>query len=125
IVASRQILLSILSITGVLALPVVVFSVYYQYAVAKIWCRLCLIVDGLLIIQALVFGYGLFTGTLTISISLFVLMPMAAFALFVLLAVISVKARIGQYQKLVQLESDNLIKFNPVVFITLLHQQKK
>jgi hypothetical protein len=125
IIASRQIVLPILSIPGLLALPVVVFSVYYQYAVAKTWCRLCLIVDGLLIIQALVFSYGLYIGTLTISIGLSVLMAMAATALFVLLTVISAKVGMRYYQKLVQLGSDNRVKYNPVVFNALLRQQKK
>jgi Vitamin K epoxide reductase family len=125
IAASQQIALPILSIPGLLALPVVVFSLYYQYAVAKTWCRLCLIVDGLLIIQALVFGYGLYKGTLTISIGLSMLLPMAATALFVLLSVISVKVGMRHYQKLVQLGSDNRIKHNPVVFTTLLRQQKR
>lgn len=125
IVTSRQIVLPILSIPSLLALPVVVFSVYYQYAVAKTWCRLCLIVDGLLIIQALVFGYGIYMGTLKISISLSVLMPMATTALFVLLTVISVKVGMRHYQKLVKLGSGNRIKHNPVVFTTLLRQQMK
>lgn len=125
IIASQQIVLPILSIPGLLALSVVVFSIYYQYAVAKTWCRLCLIVDGLLIIQALVFGYGLYMGTLKISISFSVLMPMAATAFFVLLTVISVKVSMMHYQKLIQLGSDNQIKHNPVVFTTLLREQKK
>jgi len=122
---SRQIVLPILSIPGLLALPVVAFSVYYQYAVAKTWCRLCLIVDGLLIIQALVFAHGLYVGSITISISLSVLMPMGATALIVLLMVITVKAGLKHYQKLLQLGSGNRIKYNPVVFTTLLRQQKK
>lgn len=125
IVASRQIILPILSIPGLFTLPVVVFSVYYQYVVVKTWCRLCLLVDGLLIIQALVFGYGLYMGLLTINISLAVLMPMAATALFVHLTVVTSKVVIGHFQKLVQLDSDNRIKYNPEVFTTLLRQQKK
>lgn len=122
---SRQIVLPILSIPGLLALPVVVFSVYYQYAVAKTWCRLCLIVDGLLIIQTLVFGYGLYMSTITISISLSVFMPMVTTALFILLIIISAKEGMVHYQKLIQLGSDNRIKHNPLVFTTLLRQQKK
>lgn len=125
IVASSQIIVPILSIPGLLTLPVVVFSIYHQYTVAKTWCRLCLIVDSLLIIQSLVFGYGLLMGTLTISISLSVLIPMAATALFVVLTVITTKEGLGYHQKLIRLGSDNRIKQNPMVFTTLLSHQKR
>ncbi|MCI1187940.1 thioredoxin domain-containing protein [Hymenobacter sp. DH14] len=37
---------------ALLGLPVVAFSLYYQQAVAKAWCRLCLVVDAVLLVQA-------------------------------------------------------------------------
>lgn len=36
------------------ASPVVIYSVYYQYAFAKAWCPLCLIVAAVLVIQAII-----------------------------------------------------------------------
>ena len=35
---------------NILALPYTIFSVYYQWRVAKQWCVLCLVVQGLLIL---------------------------------------------------------------------------
>lgn len=125
IAATRQLVLPILSIPGMVALPVVVFSVYYQYAVAKAWCPLCLIVDGLLILQALAFGYCLYLGFPTISISLAVLILMVAAALIVLFTVTTVRTGLKHYQKLLKLGGGNQIKHNHKVFTALLYQQKK
>ncbi len=41
----------LLSTLTVLALPYTVFSIYYQWAVIKKWCRLCLLVQGLLFFE--------------------------------------------------------------------------
>lgn len=46
-----------LSLISFLLVPVAFYSVYYQYFRAGIWCRLCLIVDSILVMQALLFGY--------------------------------------------------------------------
>lgn len=43
--------LSLLAWLNVLALPYTLFSVYYQWRVAKQWCLLCLIVQGLLVTE--------------------------------------------------------------------------
>lgn len=50
--------LLILSIVSMLSLPVVIFSVSYQYFVAKVWCKLCLLVNAVLLVQAGLVGYA-------------------------------------------------------------------
>lgn len=56
-------LLSYLSAT---AIPFTFFSVYYQWRVAKKWCRLCLMTVGLLCIQVALLLPSLITGTLPV-----------------------------------------------------------
>jgi protein-disulfide isomerase len=45
---------------ALLGIPVVIFSLYQQYWVAKAWCRLCLLVDAVLLLQA---GLALYAGS--------------------------------------------------------------
>ncbi len=55
------------------------FSVYYQWRIAKKWCRLCLMVVGILIVQAVILLPPLIAGNVflpdfsTISLTVFVL----------------------------------------------------
>jgi uncharacterized membrane protein len=115
-----------LSILALLPMPVVAFSIYYQWAVAKTWCRLCLVVDGILILQAMVFGFALYAGTVTPSLSLPVLLPMMAVALIVFLSVIIVKSTMERYEKLGKLGGDgNRVKHSASMFTSLLTKQKQ
>lgn len=59
-----------------IAVPAVMYSVYYQYAVVKKWCPLCLAVCAVLLLQ---FGI-LFTGDLTVSSVLFDINTIVLFA---------------------------------------------
>ncbi len=45
-----------LLVMSLLATPVIIYSIYYQYAFAKAWCPLCLIVAGVLGIQGVIAG---------------------------------------------------------------------
>ncbi len=45
--------LPILSFLSLLALPYIFFSIYYQWQVAKQWCTLCLMVQAVLFLEAL------------------------------------------------------------------------
>lgn len=47
---------AVLAVLSLFTLPTIAFSVYYQYFVAKTWCRLCLIVVAILVVQFVVFG---------------------------------------------------------------------
>lgn len=52
-------LAALVGTAALLGLPVVGFSLYYQQVVAKAWCRLCLVVDAVLLVQAGVALYAL------------------------------------------------------------------
>ncbi|MCW9706165.1 vitamin K epoxide reductase family protein [Fodinibius salsisoli] len=58
----------VLALLSVLAIPAVIYSFYYQKVKAETWCRLCLIVDGILIIQAALFGYMYSEGMISFEI---------------------------------------------------------
>jgi len=65
-----QIDFNVLYTISLLALPVTIYSIYYQYAVAKTWCLLCLSIVAVLWIQALMiiltgsYNFGFNTITL-------------------------------------------------------------
>ncbi|MEM9820017.1 MAG: vitamin K epoxide reductase family protein [Bacteroidota bacterium] len=68
---------SLLSILNVLALPFIVYSIYYQYQVVKKWCPLCLGIATVLLLQAglvLVNGFSLATFSFHWTSALFLLM---------------------------------------------------
>jgi uncharacterized membrane protein len=46
--------LNYLNILSIIALPYVFYSIHYQWRIAKMWCKLCLIVQLVLIIQAVI-----------------------------------------------------------------------
>lgn len=49
---------SIYSIIGILSLPVILYSVYYQGFVVKKWCVLCLGIDAVLLLQLMVISFN-------------------------------------------------------------------
>ncbi len=49
--------ITLLYILSCIAAPMTIYSIYYQYAFAKAWCPLCLIIVGILFIQT---GIGIF-----------------------------------------------------------------
>jgi uncharacterized membrane protein/thiol-disulfide isomerase/thioredoxin len=53
---------SLVSVVALLGVPVVAFSLYQQYWVAKAWCRLCLLVDAVLLLQAGLALYAISRG---------------------------------------------------------------
>lgn len=57
-------LLTIICWMNILATPYVAYSLLYQYLVVKQWCRLCLMVQGVIVIQ---FGLSLTNGSLLIA----------------------------------------------------------
>ncbi len=109
---------------NILALPYTVFSVYYQWRVAKQWCVLCLAVQVLLLLGAvnvlingLLLPSGAYAGSSIIySLFLFVLPALLWYAIkpFVLKLQESKNTK-RQYLR---------IKFNSQIFETLLKKQK-
>jgi len=68
-----------------LSIPLVAYSLVYQRRVAKAWCTLCLLVAGILMLQAVVAGIGSAFTTITWSTDLLMTADVAAGA-FVLAA---------------------------------------
>ena len=59
--------LSHLLAVSLLATPIIIYSIYYQYAFAKAWCPLCLIIAGILGLQGIISGFY-FSEILSMSI---------------------------------------------------------
>lgn len=122
--SSAQLLFSILAI---LYAPVILYSIYYQYAVAKVWCKLCLLVNANLAVQALFlintryvdFRKVIHSQIPNIFIFLFIF-------LLVLFVVILIKDQIKENIRLVESESEALrVKHSMFVFTNLLKFSKK
>lgn len=122
-----QPILFIIATVGLLTLPVVIFSIYYQYVVAKTWCRLCLIVNAILVAQAGIFSYAVYVGTVTRSgITPLMVMILALVALVMFSGVLVVKASVERYEKLNQQGGvGNRVKHTASVFNSFLTKQKK
>jgi len=114
-----------LAAIGVLTLPVVAYSFWLQAVTFKTWCRLCLLVAGVLLIQAGLYWwlaaagvYGLADGSLWTA-GLITTLFLATASLVYL-----VKTRLKEGANAQQAEFvANRIKFNPSVFTNLLLQQ--
>ena len=110
---------------NILALPYTIFSVYYQWRVAKQWCVLCLVVQGLLILGVANLILGDFFSyppnlslLFIVKVSLSYLLP--AFVWY------SLKPYILNLQEAKNTKREYLrIKFNAEIYETLLKKQKK
>lgn len=119
--------LCLLAWLNVLAMPYVVFSIYYQWRVVQQWCVLCLSVQAVLILQ---FGISLAAGLLTLTpfSKLFTAENMMHTALFFLITFVIINALIpslkaARQNKLTTAELQRM-KHNPEIFRALLLQQK-
>lgn len=119
-------ILFVFSILSGIALPIVIFSLYYQQAIAKTWCRLCLIVDALLIAQSGLLGYALYTDILTTSLQGQLLIVMTLTGMVAFFGIMMVKASVQRYEKLNQQSGlGDRIKHKADVFMALLTRQRK
>jgi uncharacterized membrane protein len=109
---------------NVLALPYTVFSIYYQWRVAKQWCVLCLTVQALLLLGGInVFGHNFLYPSPLLSflplanyLLLFTLTPLIWFA---------IKPYVLRLQEAKNTKRQYLrLKFNAEIFDTLLKKQK-
>ncbi len=67
----------LLSWLNLLALPYTIFSIYYQWRIAKQWCPLCLAVQALLITEAILFFAGNYYQPLTNNLVTYNLLTIA------------------------------------------------
>jgi protein-disulfide isomerase/uncharacterized membrane protein len=106
------------------ALPYTIFSVYYQWRVAKQWCVLCLAVQALLLLG----GINVITNNLLSAIPNPQSLIPNSLLLFALPALLwfAVKPSILRLQQAKNTKREYLrIKFNTQIFNTLLKKQKQ
>jgi uncharacterized membrane protein len=116
--------IAILGWLSLLALPYTVFSIYYQWRVAKQWCVLCLAVQALLVLCAV----NIVSHNFLSSFSVFPMALILKSALYFLLPVLlwyAIKPFILKMQEAKNTKREYLrIKFNTEIFETLLKKQK-
>jgi uncharacterized membrane protein len=114
--------LPVLSLFSLLALPYIIFSIYYQWKVAKQWCVLCLMVQAVLLAEGIlvIANNSLsFSETRTAFANNFIF---ALYALLIpsiswfLLKPLLKRLQIAKYEK----RSYSMLKFNDQVFWSLL-----
>jgi uncharacterized membrane protein len=123
--ALSAILLS-LGVVSVVSLAAVGYSLYYQKFVLNAWCRLCLLVDVVLVTQVAIFGY---LGTITDLQSVVITLPAIAVGIIVFVmiacAVLLVKAEIESRNEVFYEGSrGTTVKNSPDVFLHLLSRQE-
>ena len=119
-------LLFILSWLNVLALPYVVFSVYYQARIARQWCVLCLTVQVILFLQFITALWGgLHTAIPLGSVNAAVLLAIIVSFLipFLIISILLPALRMAKESKQYKIEL-NRLKHNPQIFEALLAKQK-
>ncbi len=121
--------LLLLSLLSVLAIPFILFSVYYQWQVMKKWCTLCLLTVSILLVQFVLLlpivlnlvkgGTEIFTVD-GLSFAAFIFTSIAAAWLLV------VKPALQKNKELAE-KSYSLLRFknNPDIFNALLQQQRQ
>jgi uncharacterized membrane protein len=119
-------ILQLLGWVNLLALPYIGFSIYYQWKVAKQWCTLCLLVQGLLLLQftaALAGGFHLLVPLADIQASAFLSVLTSFVLVFMVISLLMPaleKAKEGGF-KSAELRR---IKHNPQIFEALLAKEK-
>jgi len=109
---------------GVTALPYILFSVFYQWRVAKQWCVLCLGVQGVLLATFLSnYTFGVLNGFPEISVPL--LATIAASFVLPVLTWFTIKPYLVKLVEARSTRRDYLrLKFDPTVFNSLLAKQE-
>lgn len=116
--------MQILGWLNILALPYTVFSIYYQWKVAKQWCVLCLAVQVLLVAGALNFFANTYQYAATIYIPENIPYVLICYAI-PLVFWFTVKPFLINLQQAKTTKRQYLrIKFNAEIFETLLKKQK-
>jgi uncharacterized membrane protein len=119
--------LFIASWINVVAVPYVVFSIYYQWRVIKQWCVLCLCVCGILILQlatTLLGGWHALLPFSTIGSSL-IISAITAFTIpFAITTLLMPALQKAKESRRINIELQKL-KHNRQIFEALLQKQKK
>ncbi|TVR35726.1 MAG: hypothetical protein EA390_01275 [Balneolaceae bacterium] len=120
-------LLSVLGWMSILAVPIIGYSLWLQAFKIKEWCRLCLVVSGILAVQAFIFGYLFYSGlmnpmafALPEAVITLLLFGLAGSSLLLLKQAIQEKNRAVQNEI-----AAARIKNSPEVFTSLLFRQRQ
>jgi protein-disulfide isomerase len=119
-----------LGAVGLAALAYPVFSIHYQWRVAKQWCALCLAVQAILLLQGAFLWMSNYLPVLSLDTFNTFLIPHSLFLisavyLLPLLAWLSLKPMLKRWQTAKQEQrAYRRLKFNPDVFAGLLQKQK-
>lgn len=120
-------ILSILFVFSMFSIPVVGYSFYMQGVKLKSWCRLCLLVGTVLLVQAILFGWMYTTGIFVIS-DLGIWPVTQTILLVAIIGSIEflLKSKVQQSSEAIEAEIvANRVKYNPEVFTHLLLTEKR
>jgi uncharacterized membrane protein len=110
---------------SIAAIPFTIYSVYYQWQVAKKWCTLCLLTVAVLWLQAIAaVALGNFNIALSIIPSILTITSFFAFSTVLWLLGIKPLLFINRKQEQ-QINALNRFKNNPVVFVNNLLAEKQ
>jgi thiol-disulfide isomerase/thioredoxin len=116
--------ISVIAFLNLSALPYTVFSIYYQWRIAKQWCILCLAVQALLVLGAINVLVTNLLQTISGNGSLLIIETIFLYA-FPVMLLFSIKPYLLQLQEIKNTKREYLrIKFNTEIFETLLKKQK-
>lgn len=117
----------VLALGSALSIPVISYSIFYQAIKAKTWCKLCMMVNGILLVQIAIFGFLIVNGTIQVSdiklISFLLLTP-----LFIAIAtsLVLIKVSFKKTSEVINGEiAANRVKYDPAVFAHLLSLGQK
>lgn len=117
----------VLIVLSALSIPIVVYSIYYQGVVAKTWCKLCMLVNAILVAQAVFLVVLFIQGT--IPVQSIELLPFV-FSLFLMMVVATSIVLVKEkFQKINEAVNEgiaaNRLKYDPEVFTHFLLQGQK
>lgn len=118
--------LTALGLISAIALTYVVFSIFYQWRIARQWCILCVGIQSILVMQFIAFLFS--------ELSLQLLLKSASFSFYIgfttcfFIPLMAITVLIPQFKKSKQNGSLNTryqrLKNDPLIFSTFLHHEK-
>ncbi len=125
-IAGINSVIPLLNLFSLLALPYIVFSIYYQWRIAKQWCLLCLGVQSVLLLEGILtvinntISYTVIEQVVTESWSTaFIALIIPTLTWFLIKPILK-RNQAAKYEKRSYLQ----LKFNELVFNSLLHNQQ-
>lgn len=116
--------ITVISICALLVFPYTFYSIIYQYH-KKQWCKLCLIVQAVLLLDFIAAVVQLNTSISLTQIAI-PLVYLLAILLLIVIGWFTIKPLFLNTQKIIKLQKDvNQFKKDENIFTTLLHQQKQ